>query len=130
MGTDKAADVLWVADSFGGNYARIDTKTQEVKLVPLPDPQTLQPYHVTVDSKHGAWTNMWSTDRITRYDPVAGKWTVFDLPSRGTEARYISVLEREGQPMQVVVPYSRVRKVATMTFRTEDEIAKAKAAAK
>ena len=130
MGTDKSNDVLWVADSFGGNYARIDTKTQEVKIVPLPDPQTLQPYHVTVDSKHGAWTNMWSTDRITKYDPESGQWTVYDLPSRGTEARYISVLEREGQPMQVVIPYSRLRKVATMTFRTEDEIAKAKAAAK
>ncbi len=130
MGTDKAADVLWVADSFGGNYARIDTKTQEVKIIPLPDPQSLQPYHVTVDSKHGAWTNMWSTDRITKYDPESGKWTVYDLPSRGTEARYISVLEREGQPMQVVVPYSRVRKVAVMTFRSEEDIVKAKAAAK
>ena len=130
MGTDKAADILWVANSFGGNYARIDTKTREVKIVPLPDPESLQPYHITVDSKHNAWTNMWSTDKITKYDPAANKWTVYDLPSRGTEARYISVLERQGQPMQVVVPYSRVRKVAVMTFRSEEDIARQKAAAK
>ena len=130
MGTDKAADILWVADSFGGNYARIDTKTREVKIVPLPDPESLQPYHITVDSQHNAWTNMWSTDKTTKYDPAANKWTVYDLPSRGTEARYISVLERPGQPMQVVVPYSRVRKVAVMTFRSEEDIARQKAAAK
>ncbi len=130
MGTDKTADILWVANSFGGNYARIDTKTREVKIVPLPDPETLQPYHITVDSQHNAWTNMWSTDKITKYDPAANKWTVYDLPSRGTEARYISVLERPGQSMQVVVPYSRVRKVAVMTFRSEDDIARQKAAAK
>jgi streptogramin lyase len=126
MGTDKTQDVMWVANSFGGNYARIDTKTKEVKIVPTPDPDTLQPYHVSVDSQHRAWTNMWSTDRITNYDPATDKWTLYDLPSRGTEARYISVLERPGQPMQVVVPYSRVRKVAVMTFRTDDEIEKQK----
>ena len=101
-----------------------------MKIVPLPDPESLQPYHITVDSQHNAWTNMWSTDKITKYDPAANKWTVYDLPSRGTEARYISVLERPGQPMQVVVPYSRVRKVAVMTFRSEEDIARQKAAAK
>ncbi len=126
MGTDKTGDVLWVADSFGGNYARIDTKTRDVTIVPTPDPDTLQPYHVSVDSQHRAWTNMWSTDRITNYDPVANKWTLYDLPTRGTEARYISVLERAGESMQVVVPYSRVRKVAVMTFRSEEDIARQK----
>ena len=40
------------------------------------------------------------------------------------------MLERPGQSMQVVVPYSRVRKVAVMTFRSEDDIARQKAAAK
>ncbi len=126
MGTDKAGDVLWVADSFGGNYARIDTKTREVKIIPTADPDTLQPYHVAVDSRHNAWTNLWSTDKVTKYDPASGQWTVFDLPSRGTETRYISLLEREGQPMRVAIPYARLRKIAVMTIRAEDEIANEK----
>ena len=130
MGTDKKADILWVANSFGGNYARIDTKTRDVKLIDLPDPESLQPYHIAVDSKHNAWTNLWSTDKVTKYDPATNKWTLFDLPTRGTETRYISVLEREGQPMQVVIPYSRVRRIAVMTIRSEDEIAKQKQAAR
>jgi len=32
-----------------------------------------------------------------------------------TESRYLSVLERPGQPLQVVVPYSRGRKVGVLT---------------
>ena len=130
MGTDKSADVLWVANSFGGNYARVDTKTSEVKLIDLPRPDVQQPYHVAVDNSHAAWTNLWSTDQIAKYDPASAQWTLYDLPSRGTETRYISILEREGQPMQVVIPYSRLRKIAVMTPRSEGEIAKLKAAAK
>ena len=130
MGTDKNADVLWVANSFGGNYARIDTKTSEVKLIDLPRPDVQQPYHVAVDNGHAAWTNLWSTDQVAKYDPAAGKWTLYDLPTRGTETRYISILEKEGQPMQVAIPYSRLRKIAVMSPRSEAEIATLKAAAK
>jgi hypothetical protein len=68
------------------------------------------------------WTNLWSTDKVAKYDPGAGRWTLFDLPTRGTEARHISLLEREGQPLRVVVPYDRGRKVGVLTPRTEAEI--------
>ncbi len=56
MGTDKAADVLWIGDSWGANLARIDTHTHATTFVPLPGEQ--QPYHVAVDSQHDAWTNL------------------------------------------------------------------------
>ena len=62
MGTDKKADVLWVGNSWGGNLARIDTRTMETSFVPLPE--NLQPYHVMVDSNHNAWTNLWMTDQV------------------------------------------------------------------
>jgi hypothetical protein len=52
----------------------------------------------------------------------SSQWTLFDLPNRGTESRHISLLEREGQAMQVIVPYYRTRKVAVITPRTEAEI--------
>ena len=120
MGTDKKADVLWVGNSWGGNLARIDTRTMETSFVPLPD--NLQPYHVMVDSNHNAWTNLWMTDQVARYDPGTAKWTVFDLPTRGSEVRYVSVEERDGK-VQVVLPYYRTRKVAVMTLRSEAEVA-------
>jgi streptogramin lyase len=123
MGTDKNADVLWVGDSFSGTLARIDTKTAETSFVPLPD--NMLPYHIAVDSHHDAWLNIWMTDAILRYDPASKTWTRFDLPTRGTEARYISLTEHTGA-LQVVVPYSRTSKVAVMSFRSEADMAKLK----
>jgi streptogramin lyase len=128
MGTDKNADVLWVGNSWGGSLARIDTKTMETSFVPLPGNGSMQPYHIAVDDKHNAWLNIWTSDVILKYDPAAKQWTTFDLPTRGTEARYISLLEKDGK-LQVVLPYSRTSKVAVMTFRSEAEIAAAKTAA-
>jgi hypothetical protein len=69
-----------------------------------------------------AWLNIWTSDVILRYDPNANQWTTFDLPTRGTEARYVSLLEKDGK-MEVVVPYSRTSKVAVMTFRSEADLA-------
>ena len=114
MGTDKKADVLWVGNSWGANLARIDTKTQAVTYVNLPS--RMQPYHVHVDSKHRPRTNLWGADRVMRYDPATKTWTAFDLPTRGSEPRYISVHEAGGRT-QVVLPYFRARKIAVMTLR-------------
>ncbi len=100
MGTDKNADVLWVGNSWGSSLARINTVTRETTYVPLPN--GMQPYHVHVDSEHRAWTNLWGADRVMRYDP--------------------SVHETAGQPMQVVLPYFRARKIAVMTLRGEGDL--------
>ena len=126
MGADKNGDVLWVGASWGGALVRIDTKTQELSFVPLPGFQ--QPYHAVVDSRHDVWTNAWMTDQVLRYDPNAKSWTTFDLPTRGGEVRYVSLLEQNGQ-MQVVLPYFRARKVAVMSFRSEADLAALKAQA-
>ena len=126
MGIDKNGDVLWVGASWGGSLARIDTKTQELSFVPLPGFQ--QPYHVAVDSQHHAWTNMWMTDRCCATTRPPRRGPRFDLPTRGTEVRYISLLEQNGQ-MQVVLPYSRTSKVAVMSFRSEADLAALKAQA-
>ncbi|HEY6259380.1 MAG TPA: carboxypeptidase regulatory-like domain-containing protein [Xanthobacteraceae bacterium] len=128
MGSDKNGDVLWVGNSWGGSLAKIDIHTMETSFVPLPGPGAMQPYHVAVDSGHNAWLNIWTSDVIMKYDPASGKWTTFDLPTRGTEARYISLLERDGK-MEVVLPYSRTSKVAVMTFRNEADLAALKAQA-
>jgi streptogramin lyase len=120
MGTDKKADVLWVGNSWGASLARINTVTHETTYVPLPN--RMQPYHVHVDSEHRAWTNLWGADRVMRYDPKKAQWTAFDLPTRGSEPRYISVHEAAGQPMQVVLPYFRARKIAVMTLRSESDL--------
>jgi len=119
MGTDKNGDVLWVGNSWGSSLTRIDTKTREATLVPMPDP-TMQPYHVAVDSHHNVWGDLWTNDRIYRFDPSTNKWTLFELPVHGSEIRHISLLERDGK-FQVVVPFYRSSQMAVMTIRSKAE---------
>ena len=121
MGADKDGKLVWVANSFGGNLAKIDINTKKVDFVPLPDPGSQQPYNVQIDKNHNVWTNLWSTDKIAKYDTTARKWTIYDLPTRGTESRYISLLESD-KGTSVTVPYYRSDKVAVMTFRTQKDI--------
>jgi streptogramin lyase/mono/diheme cytochrome c family protein len=121
MGTDKNADVLWVGDSWGASLARIDTKTNEVKMIPFPD-KAMQPYHIHVDSKHNVWGNLWTNDQIFRYDPAANKWATFELPVRGTEMRHLSIDERSGV-LKVSMPVYRTNQMAIMTIRSEADIA-------
>ena len=128
MGTDKNADVLWVGNSWGASLARIDTRTGQTSIIPFPDP-AYQPYHIAVDQNHNVWGNLWTADRIAKYDPSSGQWTMFDLPTRGTEIRHISLLEKDGVT-KVTVPIYRDSKMGVMTLRSEADIAALKAQAK
>jgi streptogramin lyase len=122
MGADKRGDVVWVNDFFGGSIFRIDTKTLKTALIPVPDAANQYPYHATVDQHHNVWINMMNSDQVLRYDPKTGHFTYFDLPTLGTETRYVSLLERDGK-MEVVLPYFRSLKIGVMTFRSDKEIA-------
>jgi streptogramin lyase len=128
MGTDKNADVLWVGNSWGASLARINTKTMETTIIPLPD-KTMQAYHLVVDQNHNVWGNLWTSDRIVKLDPATNKFTMFDLPVRGTEIRHISLMERDGKT-QVIVPIYRASQMGVMTLRSEAELAALKAQAK
>jgi len=124
MGTDKNGDVLWVGDSWGSSLAKIDTRTNAVEMIPFPD-ESMQPYHIHVDSKHNVWGNLWTNDQIFKYDPTAKKWTMFELPVRGTEMRHLSVDERSGV-LKVSMPVYRTNQMGMMIMRTEEDIAKLK----
>jgi streptogramin lyase/mono/diheme cytochrome c family protein len=127
MGTDKNGDVLWVGNSWGSTLARIDTKTLETKIIPFPS-TTMQPYHIAVDQNHNVWGNLWTSDQIAKYDPASNKWTMFELPVRGTEIRHVSLLERDGKT-QVIVPVYRSSQMGVMTLRSDADIAALKAQA-
>jgi streptogramin lyase/mono/diheme cytochrome c family protein len=127
MGTDKNADVLWVGNSWGSSFARIDTKTNAVTMVPFPD-KAMQAYHIHVDSKHNVWGNLWTNDQVVKYDPSNAKWTTFEMPVRGSESRHISVYERNGTT-QVVLPTYRSHQMFVLTLRSDADIAAVKAQA-
>jgi streptogramin lyase len=118
---DKTRDVLWVGNSWGASFAKIDTRTNQVEIVPMPEP-TMQAYHAAVDSKHRVWANLWTSDRLVRYDPDHKTWAIFDLPVRGTEIRHISLLERDGK-VSVVMPVYRTNQMGVLRVREPGEIA-------
>jgi streptogramin lyase len=122
IGIDRNADVLWVAESWGGTLTRVDTRSFAMTTVPLPNPTTDQPYSANVDQNHNVWTPMWTTDRIGKYDPEAKTWTMFDLPTRGTEVRISSMRQLPDGKTEVVFAYPRSSKVAVLTVRSAEEI--------
>jgi streptogramin lyase len=122
LGADKNGDFVWVGNSFSGSLAKVDIHTMKAEIIPLPRADSQQPYQVAVDKDHNVWTNSWSSDSVFKYNPETSQWTVFDLPSRGTETRYISLHEQDGR-LHVVLPYSRTRRVAVLSVRSEADLA-------
>src|SRR3984893_4673812 len=129
LGADKNGHVIWVCDWWGGNLAKIDTRSSKVTMIPLPRPDAQQPYQAQVDSNHNVWINLMNADEVMKFDPKSSKWVEFPFPTLGAETRYVSLLEKDGG-LQVILPYSRARKVARMTFRTEKDLESLKAQAR
>ncbi len=62
-----------------------------------------------------------NSDEVIKFDPKTSKWTEYPFPTLGAEPRYVSLLEHDGS-LQVIVPYSRSRRVARMTFRSKEDL--------
>ena len=82
----------------------------------------MQAYHAVIDSKHRVWANLWTSDRLVRYDPDKKQWATFNLPVRGSEIRHISMLEKDGK-VSIVVPVYRTNQMGVLTVRSEAEVA-------
>jgi streptogramin lyase len=121
MGIDREHGILWVANSWSGTLARVDAKTMQATLIPFPNTFTDQPYSAIPAKNQNVWAPMWTTDQIAKYDSKVGKWTMFDLPTRGTEVRIGSLLER-GNNLEVVFGYARSSKIAVLSVRSEADM--------
>jgi streptogramin lyase len=121
MGADKRDHFVWVCDWWGGSLAKIDTRTLGVTVIPLPRPEVQQPYQAAVDKDHNVWINLMNADEVIKFDPKSSKWTEYPFPTLGAETRYVSLLERDGK-VEVILPYSRARRVARMTPRNKEEM--------
>jgi streptogramin lyase len=128
MGIDRDNGILWVANSWSGTLGRIDTKTMQTTLIPFPNSFTEQPYHAVPDKHQNVWAPLWTTDQIAKYDSKTGRWTMFDLPTRGTEVRIGALLEK-GDDLKVVFAYARSSKIAVLSVRSEADMAALKAQA-
>ena len=123
LGADKTGHFVWACDWYGGNLAKIDTHTMKVTIVPLPHPDSEEPYQTAVDSSHNVWMNMMNADAVMKYDTTTSKWTEYHAShARHRNTLYFALGER-WPAIEIDLAYTRTRKVAKMTFRTKEESA-------
>ena len=118
MFADPNGDAMWVANWWGQNLAKIDIETLEATYYQLPI--EAHPYATAVDRNHMVWTNLSSDDAVAKLDPNTGRYTIYKLPSIGTELRHIAV-DDAGDP-DVWVVYRESSRTARIQFRTEAEL--------
>lgn len=118
LGGDKTGRTMWVGNFWGQSLSEIDIETKQVTYHRVPLPYS-GPYDVEVDNNHVPFVSLRNSDRVGKFDPVTKQWTIYVLPTLGTEARHITVDKRTGD---VWLPYSRTSKAARLQFRSEAQM--------
>ena len=125
---DPNGDYVYVANWWGHNIAQININTFETTYHRLPI--NSHPYATAVDRNHMVWTNLSSDDAVAKLDPSTGEYTLYRLPSVGTELRHVAVddADASGEPAVWVV-YREASRAARIQFRTAEELIALKSAA-
>jgi len=112
---DKTGDSNWVTMSKGGILLKIDINTHELTEYPMPNRYGF-PYQTAVDKNHMVWVSALNEDRVYRFNPFTERFTVYELPTRGTDIRFITADNRTDQP-EIWVFYYHSSKAARLQFR-------------
>ncbi len=125
MSADFFGDTVWVTDYFGQDIASVDIHTLKVTYHDLPM-KYASAYDLHLDNNHNVWVALRNADRVGKFDPRANKWTVYQLPSIGTECRsmYVDEYNKTGE---VWLASIRGSKAIRMQFRTAQQLAEAQA---
>jgi streptogramin lyase len=118
IAADHTGHYVWAADSQGQDISSVDIRTLKVSYYDVPVPYS-SPYDLRVDKSHNVWVSLRNADRVGKFDTVTKKWTVYKLPSVGSEIRHISVDDATGD---VWGASFRTSKVFRMQFRTEQRM--------
>lgn len=118
MGTDRTGDFVWAGLYWSGAIAKLDVRTKTlVGLYQVPNGRWAQPYKMVPDKNHMVWFSNSAADFLGKFDPSTEKFTMYPLPTRGTNSRHLAV-DDSTNPPTVWVPYTGARKIARVQFRT------------
>ena len=70
---------VYYASLAGSHIARIDAATSEATVIQPPTPRQ-GARRVWSDSKGNIWVSEWNSGNLSRYEPQAGKWTMWRAP--------------------------------------------------
>jgi len=113
-------DYVWWSNWFGQSISRVNIHTHEVNYYTLPN-ANLSPYDPAVDKNGKVWVAMPNDDRVARLDPATQQWTVYDLPSHGTNTRFITV-DSQRDSVEVWAVSFVTSKVVRLQFRTKEQL--------
>ena len=99
--------------------AQFDARTKTlVKVHQVPNGRFGQPYKPFPDRNHMVWLGLSADDRFGQLNPTTGNFTMYPLPSRGTNSRHLAVDNTTDIPT-VWVSYTGIGKIARVQFRTD-----------
>ena len=117
MGADPNGDFVWVSLYWIGQLAKIDIRTKKVVAVyPIPEARFGHPYKIAVDKDHMVWFGMANEDRLGKFNPFTETFTMYPLPTRGSNARHL-VVDNRTDPPTLWVPYTSAQKIAKVQIR-------------
>ena len=119
MGADRDGNFVYAGLYWTAGIAQFDARTKTlVKVHQVPNGRFGQPYKPFPDKNHMVWFGLSADDRFGQLNPTTGKFTMYPLPSRGTNSRHLAVDNTTDIPT-VWVPYTGIGKIARVQFRTD-----------
>jgi streptogramin lyase len=117
LGADLRGSTLWVAQFKSDELAKVDIRSKRVvKEYPVPTKYS-GPYGTEVDKLHRVWVQMLNGDRIGRFDPETERWVEYQLPTRNTQMRHLTIDNRTDPPT-IWAPYGGTNKIMRLQLRT------------
>ncbi len=116
MGADPNGDFVWVGEYWAGRLAKIDIHTKKVTEYAIPQGRYAHPYKIVVDKDHMVWFGMANADLLGKFNPFTETFTMYPLPTRGSNSRHL-ILDTRTEGLTLWVPYTGAQKIAKVQFR-------------
>ena len=113
-------DYVWWSNWFGQSISRANIRNHEVEYFNAPFPNS-SPYAMISDRNGMLWVALPNDDRVAKLDPVTRQWTLYNLPSHGTNTRFITVDDHKPS-VEVWEASFMTSKVVRLQFRTKQQM--------
>ncbi len=120
-------DNVWWSNWFGQSISRANIRTHQVEYFNAPILNG-SPYAMIADKNGMLWVAFPNDDRVAKLDSSTRQWTVYDLPSHGTNTRFITVDNRKDS-VEVWEASFMTSKAVRLQFRTKEQMQAAAAQA-
>jgi streptogramin lyase len=110
-------DYVWWSNWFGQSLSRVNISTHVVEHFNAPLPN-VSPYAMVADKNGMLWVALPNDDRVAKLDPSTRRWTIYNLPSHGSNTRFIT-LDKHKDTVEIWEASFMTSKVIRLQFRTE-----------